>query len=163
MMILVLHSVRRFDKPSCPHCHNAFTLSGQTPCVPRSLMLFSHNTSWIYGNDQPARCIPSPATVFLCYWLSVRESGRVNDHLYYTRFSLRFLVERRNARVSTPCLRQTARTIPSPNCGGVAGRMHSDYGAGLPAKKAKNYITLTSWESAVYPRQCKPSHYAALF
>ncbi len=40
---------------------------------------FSHNTSWIYGNSPPARCIPSPAPFFLwqaydCYITCLFES-----------------------------------------------------------------------------------------
>ncbi|GET36909.1 hypothetical protein MiSe_16610 [Microseira wollei NIES-4236] len=35
--MMVLHSLRRFDKPSCPYSHSTEALSGQTPCVPRSL------------------------------------------------------------------------------------------------------------------------------
>ncbi len=39
--VLVLHSVQRFDKPSRPDSHTAYTVSTQPPCVPRQKLLES--------------------------------------------------------------------------------------------------------------------------
>ena len=56
---------------------------------PKEINCLMSNASWIYGNGRPARWVLSLATVFLCAWLSVRESRRVNNHSHLTLLAIR--------------------------------------------------------------------------